>query len=222
MATRWTTLYKYVPLEYVEITLDNQRLYLDDGTNFNDPFEVTITDRDKKNIEHIKGLHILSLTNSFQNKLIWSHYTESHKGVCLTVKVPNALVYPICYTSKRVYTDSNIDQILETGKILSKESVLKPYSSLSSKKKIAFIKDRKWMYEHEYRIVFDRKDEPDLIFEDNKWFMPVQITNIYLGVNFYKNEKETKDRIINACKRNNAKITQMVLSYDDYSLRIKH
>ncbi len=221
MATRWTTLYKYVSLEYIESILDNHRLYLNDGLNFNDPFEITITDRDKKTIEHIDGLHILSLTNSYQNKLIWSHYTKSHKGVCLTVKVPNSLVYPICYTSKRVYTDSNIEQILDTGKIRSKKSVRKSYSSLSPMKKIAFIKDRKWMYENEYRVVFDYEDEPGLIFEDGKWFVPVKITNIYLGVNFDRNDDETKDKIIKACKRNNVTITQMVLSYDDYSLRIK-
>ena len=221
MATRWTTLYKYVPLEYVESTLDKQRLYLDDGKKFNDPFEVTITDRDKKTIEPINGLHILSLTNSYQNKLMWSHYTKSHEGVCLTVRVPNSLVYPICYTSKRVYTDSNIEQILDTGKIKSKKSVLKPYSSLRPMKRIAFIKDRKWMYENEYRLVFDHEDEPSLIFEDGKWFMPVKITNIYLGVNFDRNDDEIKERIIDACKRNNVKIAQMVLSYDDYSLKIK-
>ena len=69
MATRWTTLYKYVSLEYIESILDNHRLYLDDGLNFNDPFEITITDRDKKTIDHIAGLHILSLTNSYQNKI---------------------------------------------------------------------------------------------------------------------------------------------------------
>lgn len=221
MATRWTTLYKYIPLKYVEESIDKQRLYLNDGLKFNDPFEITITDKDKKNIEHIRGLHILSLTNSHQNKLMWSHYTKSHEGVCLTVRVPNTWVYPICYTSKRVYTDSNIEQILDTGIIKSKKSVLKPYSSLRPLKKIAFVKDKKWMYEHEYRLVFDHEDESSLIFEDGKWYVPVKITNIYLGVNFNRNEEETKDKIINACKRNNVKITQMVLSCDDYSLIIR-
>ena len=77
--------------------------------NFNDPFELTIADSKTKNIKHIKGLHILCLTNSIKNKLIWVHYANSHKGVCLTVKVPKKLVYPICYTRKRIYNSSNID-----------------------------------------------------------------------------------------------------------------
>lgn len=115
MSKRWTTLYKYVALKHVVDILDKHRLYLSDGTNFNDPFEITVTDKKKHTISHIEGLHILSLTNSYRNKLIWSHYTDSHKGVCLTIKVPNHLVYPICYSTKRVYVDSNIDDIIVTG-----------------------------------------------------------------------------------------------------------
>lgn len=221
MATRWTTLYKYVPLNYVESILDNHRLFLSDGTNFNDPFEITIADRDSNVVSHVKGLHILSLTNSFQNKLIWSHYTNSHRGVCLTIKIPNDLVYPICYTTKRVYKDSDITQILANGTIRSKKSVVKPFSSLSTDKQIAFIKDRKWMYENEYRIVFDKNDEPGLIFEDGKWFMSVKITNIYLGVNFDKNDLNLQKQILKACSRNKIKVTRMDLSDNDYSLRIK-
>ena len=50
-------------------------------------------------------------------------------------------------------------------------------------KKIAYIKDKKWLYEKEYRIVFDKDDELGLIYEDGKWFMSVKITNVYLGAN---------------------------------------
>ena len=92
MSTQWTTLYKYVSLKRVADILNHQRLYLSDGTNFNDPFEITVTDKEKRQTRRVEGLHILSLTNSFRNKLIWSHYTDSHKGACLTVKVPNHLV----------------------------------------------------------------------------------------------------------------------------------
>lgn len=121
MSTKWATLYKYVSLDCVKDILDNNRLYLSDGMNFNDPFEITITDRKKRVIRHVEGLHILSLTNSYRNKLIWSHYTNSHKGVCITVKVPNNLVYPICYSTKRVYEDTDIDNLIETCKKVNKK-----------------------------------------------------------------------------------------------------
>lgn len=135
MSTKWATLYKYVSLDRVKDILDNNRLYLSDGMNFNDPFEITITDRKKRVIRHVEGLHILSLTNSYRNKLIWSHYTNSHKGVCITVKVPNNLVYPICYSTKRVYEDTDIDNLIETCKKVNKKSLNKSFSSLNNNKK---------------------------------------------------------------------------------------
>ena len=221
MSTQWTTLYKYVSLSRVADILDHHRLYLSDGTNFNDPFEITVTDKKKRKIRHIEGLHILSLTNSFRNKLIWSHYTDSHKGVCITVKVPNNLVYPICYSTKRIYEDSDIDSIISSSIKVTKKSVDKDFSALVKNKKIAYIKDKKWLYEKEYRIVFDKTDEPGLIYEDGKWFMSVKISNIYLGTNFDKNKEETKKEIMEACKRNKVKVAQMVLSDSDYSVKVK-
>lgn len=221
MSKQWTTLYKYVSLDYVTDILDNHRLYLSDGTNFNDPFEITVTDNSTRKIRHVEGLHILSLTNSYRNKLIWSHYTDSHKGVCLTVKVPRHLVYPICYSTKRIYDNSDVDNIITTGVKKAKKKLDKDYSALSKSKKIAYIKDKKWMYEKEYRVVFDQSDESELINYDGKWFMSVIITNVYLGANFHKNKAETQKMIVEACKRNEVKFTQMVLSDKDYSVRIK-
>ena len=200
MSTQWTTLYKYVSLSRVVDILDKHRLFLSAGTNFNDPFEITVTDKKKHTVRHIEGLHILSLTNSYRNKLIWSHYTDSHKGVCLTVEVPNRLVYPICYSTKRIYEDSDIDNIISSSIKIAKKSVDKDFSALSKNKKIAYIKDKKWLYEKEYRIVFDKDDEFGLIYEDGKWFMSVKITNVYLGANFYKNEARIQSEIMDAIK----------------------
>lgn len=218
MSTRWTTLYKYISLDRVADVIENNRLYLSDGENFNDPFEVTVTDRKTGQVRRLQGLHILSLTNSFQNKLIWSHYTGSHKGVCLTVQVPNRLVYPVCYSSRRVYEDSDVDDIISRSEKYVKKSVDKDFAPLSRERKIAYIKDRKWKYEREYRIVFDRDDEAGLIHEDDKWFMSVKIKNVYLGVNFYKNDLEIQKRIMEACERNKIKVTKMVLSASNYSV----
>ncbi|MCI6361258.1 MAG: DUF2971 domain-containing protein [Eubacterium coprostanoligenes] len=218
---KWATLYKYIKLNYVVDILDNHRLYLSDGKDFNDPFEITITNKVNGNISHIEGLHILSLTNSYRKKLMWSYYADSHKGVCLTVKVPQELVYPVCYSTKRIYEDSNIDDIISLSQKSIKKNVNNDFSRLNKNKKIAYIKDKKWYDEKEYRVVFDKDDENGLIFEDDKWYMSVKITSIFLGVNFDKNDKKTKMNIIEACKRNNITIKKMTLSKKDYSINIK-
>lgn len=220
--TKWATLYKYVKLNYVVDILDNHRLYLSDGKDFNDPFEITITNKEEGNISHIEGLHILSLTNSYRKKLMWSHYADSHKGVCLTVRVPRNLVYPVCYSTKRIYEDSNIDSIISLSQKSIKKNVNNNFLLLNKHNKIAHIKDKKWSYEKEYRVVFDKDDEDGLIFEDGKWYMSVKTKNIYLGVNFDKNDEKVKKNIIEACKRNNITIKKMTLSKKDYSINVKN
>ena len=101
MSEKITTskLYKYVSTERILEILQDQRLYLNDGTNFNDPFELIEMDQHSSEVKHIPGLHILCLSKGNLNKLIWSHYTDSHKGVCLTVEVPRKLLYPVHYSS---------------------------------------------------------------------------------------------------------------------------
>lgn len=221
MAIKWATLYKYIKAEYARDALENQRLYLSDGKFFNDPFETIVIDRKNGDISHIEGLHILSLTNSFQNRLMWSHYAEFHKGICLTVKVPSHLVHPICYSSKRIYTDSNVDDIILHSKIVSKSNINCDFSLLSENAKIAYIKDKKWMYEKEYRIVFCQSDETGLISDQGKWYMSVKIKNVYLGVNFDKNPSTSQEDIRRICRDNNVKITNMALSDSDYSVKVK-
>ena len=221
MAQRWTRLYKYISTEYAIDILEKGRLYLSDGTNFNDPFELAVTAKKTDTVRHIDGLHILSLTNSNSKKLMWSHYADSHKGLCLTVEVPANLVYPICYTSERIYEDSDLDQIIQNRvKVYEKKNLIKSYIPLAREKKIAYIKDRKWSYEREYRIVFNEEDELHLIYEDQKWYMPVKITNVYLGVRFDSECQEDKE-ILEICERNGIKVTRMVLSKTNYALEIK-
>ena len=210
------TLYKYMSSKHLEETLLNSRLYMDDGSHFNDPFELNVIKN--KEVTHIDGLHILCLTNSFQKKLMWSHYSDSHKGVCLTIKVPLSIVYPICYSSKRISSRTNLDKTIQESRKEAKNSKKKfdnkDYSKLTNDQKIAFIKDQKWSYENEYRIVLDNTD--CLENEKNKYYLPVTITNIYLGVNY--DSTEFTEEMFDYCEKNGITIKQMKLSTKNYSV----
>lgn len=221
MSCQNVTLYKYMDCRYVAECIEKHRLYLNDGSSFNDPFELMVTNSITKSMERMEGLHILSLTTGFRKKLMWSHYADSHEGVCLTVKVPKHIVYPIVYSRKRVYSDSCLDDIIMNGIRTSKRLSGKNFSSLSNNKKIAYIKDEKWKYEKECRVVFDVTDECGLIFDDDKWFMSVKISNIYLGVRFFNNKKEICKSILDACKQYNVTVKEMVMSDRKYELKVK-
>ena len=218
------TLYKYVNTKYLASILKNQELYMDDGSNFNDPFELLMIDKNTNEVEQIKGLHILSLTNSYIKKLMWSHYTDNHKGVCLTVQVPKKLVYPVCYTSKRVYKDTNIyEKILKQRKGSINQYVKSDYSDLGEDKLIAYVKDSKWTYEKEYRIVLNDDDSEYYRYDktEGKYYFKVKIKNVYMGVRFDENNNISEEELERICSEKDIKISKIIFSMDTYALKIK-
>lgn len=228
MADQKVVLYKYMSTEYAVEAIKKQRLFLNDGKSFNDPFELTIIQKDSS-ISRIDDLHILCLTGGYSNKLIWSHYTNSHKGICLTVSVPKKWVVPVCYTGKRVAFDTDIESQIKkalkhnNNKYNAKKCSDDPYAMLDKNKKIACIKDQKWAYEREYRLIFNSADvkNPDVgiqIEHKALHFFPVKITNVYLGVKFWENTEDVQKDIVDACKSIGATIKCMQLSTKDYSV----
>ena len=79
------------------------------------------------------------------------------------------------------------------------KNLKKSFSPLTDKKKIAYIKDKKWIYEREFRMVFDKSEEKYLIHDKDEWYFPVEIKTIYFGVNFEKNAKEVRTELLNLC-----------------------
>lgn len=215
---RRTTLYKYIPTKDAETIIRNGKLKMSDGTNFNDPFELTVVNYDRTSFRKISGLRILCLTGSRAMKLMWSHYADSHRGLCLAVEVPADKVYPVCYTGTRARTDSDIDDILRNGTVRCRKNLKKTYLDLPYDIKVALLKDKKWSYEKEYRIVCNESDVP--ILDGNGCFFPVKIKRVYLGCRFEENEVKTKNSILRVCKGKGIEVKQMQMAYDRYALKV--
>ena len=217
---KYKTLYKYVSTEYLVDILQNERLFLSDVQRFNDPFELIYIDKLEGTTKLISGLHILCLTNSRSKKLMWSHYADSHKGVCLAVQVPLEYVFPICYTRKRLYSDSVLnDLIYEAPKI--KQSIKEVMCTLPDRKKAAYIKDKKWFDEREYRIVLDEEEIANCKYvevDKNLLFYKVKIVRIYLGVNFNNGEESKAKEVLQLCKSKKIEVKEMELSKSNYSI----
>lgn len=217
MKEKDVTLYKYMSIKYAVDVLTKQHLYVSDGKNFNDPFEEVVIDKKTQKEEIVKNLYILCLTNSYRKKLMWSHYADSHKGICITVKVPKTQIYPVCYSSKRVFKDSNLDQIIKASKYGGKSNIQPDFSILTNDQKIVLIKDHKWNYEKEYRISFTDTSSLEK-GEGEKYYFPVKIKNVYLGVNFEANCSEEQKKILTICEDKKIKITHLKKSTTTYSL----
>ena len=229
------TLYKYMgiyrtesngeKINIVEEIIKHSRLFCSKAEDLNDPFELRIFDKKKNQFSINRDLRMLCLTNSCRKKLMWSYYANGHKGVCLTVQVPKEIVRPIFYTTKRIFSDTKLTDILSLKRLQNiKQNCISNYDDYDDELKIAFIKDSKWRDEFEYRAVFSMKhikrfiDEGLCELDEGKLFVKVKITNIYLGVSC---DDENKQKIIQICNSKGINVKQMTYGNNDYSIKAK-
>ncbi len=150
--------------EYIETIIKN-RLYISNPAKFNDPFDSLITLKNDLNdeldirvdihqsiLQHdASHIGVVCLTSSWKNQLMWSHYAESHKGMCLKfqidvdhnqLKQKGFILEPIQYkghaplSTRKVLEDNNID-ITDSKYIRA----------------LLCTKNSCWHYEREWRLI---------------------------------------------------------------------
>lgn len=134
--------------------------------------------------------------DEFSNELMWAHYADSHKGICIKYHFS-------IYISKLMNEDKNVVSYFKDVKYSSKK-----LSSYSKKGSISvedafFLKGKKWEYENELRFLhFDLngKGEHGIIK------IPNCIEAIYFGLECSEKDKET---IINIMKSKPVEFYQM-------------
>lgn len=117
---------------------------------------------------------ILCLTPHPDDILMWSHYAENHKGICLELDVrtcPEFFVYPMKVTYTTEYPTFNLGGE-ETNKIYA-------------------TKYEKWGYEDEIRILKDRVGKHE--------FAPQSLKSVIFGC---RTNDETKRNVKAAIERN--------------------
>lgn len=137
----------------------------------------------------LDGFYINSFTTDYHSILMWSHYADNNKGICIEydfnaadVKVQNSIF-------KTTYIDKPIDV---TDLIESKDN-----NKISLSVLISIVsKFKDWEYENEWRIVYYLGTNPNN--KKNYRFPIINIPipkRIYLGNKFYKMyHDEKKDR----------------------------
>jgi hypothetical protein len=179
----------------------------------------------------VANIGILCLTESFMNHLMWAHYADSHRGICIGLekqKAPfnNAMQVEysterpeIEYPLHRIFTDKDLEQLLLTKSI-------------------------EWSYEKEWRIIKrqikpeeiefykseilknpDSIDEiADIVVDSNGCgtydFDSDAIKVIYLGVNISENDSDAIIKLAKASKHS-IKVFKMILDKKYYILH-KH
>lgn len=138
---------------------------------YDNPGELSgfLTNLLKESIEK-RGISCFSQSDS--KLLMWSHYADSHKGVCLTFDIqkdlpffsnPYEVVYPDEYPVIDPFIDNNRNEL----------------------KMFLATKSKEWAYEEEVRIIKERHHHPE--YRKSIRFNPEALTEIKFG---YKSSDE--------------------------------
>lgn len=160
-------LYKFYSSKWGLNALEKQRLKVTTGADINDPFELSAAELSESGLrksfmkwrDFMFARHgIISFCRDWRNPVVWSHYAESHRGICLGFDVPNTYVVPVEYVSKRIPFD-----------LASLRSNQPESDKLGAR--LLRTKFSHWRYENECRIVYGLND-PDLQIENDLYFAP--------------------------------------------------
>lgn len=186
---------------FVNIIIQN-RLYGSTYKELNDPMEgfyisSNFSKQDYNDILDAKRLvRICSLSKNYDNPLLWTHYADEHKGICLALEVSNSSVWhkiPVNYSSSAPSLNNKMSHHDWINTIFSTKSDY-------------------WSYEQEIRYIQEcsktKKNQP------KKAYLPIRIKKIYLGI---RTPKETQDSIRRLVKIINSNIIIVKLKRDDLS-----
>lgn len=189
--------YRYQPINKLSLmNLSKKMNWVADPFLFNDPFEFTsksihffdeygqLTKLNEKHqemrqilLDQINSYGVISYSRNEKNHLMWSHYADHHKGMCLVFDVPNPIkmgIRKVKYLNK--LPDINYGaQMTELNKEL---------------RKIITIKSKEWRYEKEYRQI--------LIDKNLHYQYPGKLVEIVFGCRTSKNDIELVLNIVNA------------------------
>jgi hypothetical protein len=149
-------LYYFVSANYGIENIIKQRLKIARLNDLNDPFEFLCVDMSDTEIRQVfkKTLSDLSETTgvicfskAWGNPVLWSHYGDKHKGICLGFDIPDEIVMPVNYEPNRLQVDIRKD--FKDGVIGEKMM-----------QRVLSTKFEDWKYEDEVRV-FVRLDEKD-------------------------------------------------------------
>lgn len=150
--------------------------------------------------------------------LMWSHYADSHRGVCLEIEENRSFFKDVIYTNEK----HGLDLMHATARVLAGDFVGNPidYSDKKfSEKMLApfFYKSKDWSYEEEVRCVLsDKEDNVDgYYFDDGRTLLKIKIKRILVGSRANSDKLQELFRLAN---NRNIPIVYMKESNDSYSI----
>jgi hypothetical protein len=171
-------LYKLLPKKYALKSMRERRCKVSRLSQLNDPFETFPVDLSRAPVrvalsETMRKLDekagLMCFSKDWSNPVIWAHYADEHRGVCLGFDIPDELAGEITYSATPIPLP-DIEALSESERLGVVNHIL-------------FTKFQDWQYEHEYRVSV-RLDwttyENGLFFKE--WGDDFKLAEVILGL----------------------------------------
>lgn len=157
---------------------------------------------------------ITCFSETYDNQLMWAHYADSHRGICveydlskiddIEINYIKLNLLPVKYCKARPQIPIQTDRINQYHYKVSEGNY-----TISDQYRFLLTKSMDWKYEREWRIILQDAQSRIIKF-------PL-ISNIYLGANI---TTDNKKKIENIAKKKGITCYQLVPSLNDYKLLI--
>jgi len=199
-----------IPPNFIDLSIKEKEQYINDlisnTISIDHPNHEQITSDIKKRlddpikfqkqVEELTFLHqdkfngIISLSCRWNSILMWSIYSDYHKGFCVGFREEKLREYGFAGRIKQVTYDDNFPK-LKPFVAKKKEDMIKPiFIQL-------FTKSSDWIFEQEYRLVNNYFDNEPLPFERLIYIQDDVFAEVILGINISNSDRNEITKICN-------------------------
>ena len=165
---------------------------------------------------------IASLTKDNLNMLMWSHYADSHKGICVEYEFDdeNGLADVVYSDEKNNFDLYTVMRYIIPAQYFGVKTTNENDPKCVNACYLPFLRKTKvWSYEHEVRMIFSLNENSKIVNYDGIWFYPnVKVKSIFLGC---KISKENKELVENKCKELNIPVHHLSVKKGNNKLIIE-
>lgn len=172
-------------------------------------------------------------TTNYDSILMWSHYADNHRGVCIEFDIPDneqELYSKVIYSETR--PSNNLVQGIEKicGHLLGKGEIdMADKLFIKLMTEPYYTKSKNWSYENEYRLLFPEKDivNNDRFYKDKfsdnveriAYKMPT-VKKVYLGAKLQSGCPEQYKQLLGLIKQKDIELIALSISEEKYKLNI--
>lgn len=153
---------------------------------------------------HNKRIGIYSLSTSYEDKLLWAHYANSHRGFCIEYNL-DKLIDSYIHESKNHFP---VLYSLKPSELEFTDISQASTNNGSLLQKIFACKSKEWEYEKEYRIVTNDFGIHNYDFD--------AVQSIYFGLKMPDSQKKA---MMNRLEGRSIKFYQITKMSNDYNLQ---